>query len=156
MGKLFETDGDVANEKFDKILDAIQNQDKAALKSMFSKKTLAEVNDMDEKIHELFDYFQGEFVSYDDWGGPSGGDEKNAGNHLKRVELTYDVETSEQKYQFAFQDITIDTADKENVGIHSLYVINVEEIPNEERRFAYWGDGQWTQGIHIGKNWAGN
>jgi len=124
------------------------------LKSVFSKNTLVEVDDLDEKIVEMFNYFQGEFVSYDDWGEPAGGGGMNddgTGRNWKYVQATYDVVTSKGLYLFSFQDITLDTANPNNVGIYKLYIIKDEEIPDEEKGFAYLGDGNWTPGINIGK-----
>lgn len=43
---------------------------------------------------------------------------------------------------------TQDTANIDNLGIHSLYIIKSEE--DTDISFAYWGDGKDTPGINIG------
>lgn len=140
-----------ANARFDQILTACKNQDEVALKEMFSKKSIDEAEDMDGSIRALLDFFQGEMVSYDDWGvlgADAGKNDDGTGRNWKRLRSTYDVETSEQKYRFAIEEFTVDTADPDNVGIRSMYII---EAGNSDLEFAYWGDGKWTPGITIEK-----
>lgn len=140
-----------ANAQMDKVLEAIKNKDKIAFKALFSPKAIAKTEDFDQSIIDLFDYFQGDFVSYNDWGGPAtfrGINDDGTGRNWKSIESSYDVETSKQRYRFAIQDFIQDTADTDNVGIHSLYIIKTED--DTDINFAYWGDGKDTPGIHIG------
>lgn len=151
FSRLFDNDKDVANAKMDKVLEAIKNKDKDSLKSMFSKKAIAEAENFDQSIADLFDFFQGDFVSYNDWTGPmveEGRNDDGTGRNWKSTESTYDVDTSEQKYRFAIKGFTKDTADPDNIGICSLYIIKKEDT-NE--KFAYWGDNKWTPGINFNK-----
>ena len=43
---------------------------------------------------------------------------------------------------------TYDTAEPDNVGLHSVYVIRGEDFPEYER-VSYWGDGAWTPGVNL-------
>lgn len=145
-------DKKVANEVFEKVIEAIQNQDSTTLKSLFSDKALKEAQNVDESIDELFEYFQGEMLSYNDWGGPgveSGKNDDGTGRYWKRLNSTYDVKTSQDEYRFAMEYISKDTADADNVGIRSLYVIKLED--DTDPQFAYRGDGKDTPGININK-----
>lgn len=145
-GRLFSTDGQTANKRFEQILKAIQDKDKSALKGLFCKQALADAKDIDESITNLFDFFQGEVVSCDDWGGPGVDELREYGQRTKEVRSTYDVETSEQKYRFAIKEFTVDTIHPENVGVYSLYIINAKDT---DEKFAYGGDGNWTPGIIV-------
>ena len=145
-------DNKVANECFEKIIEAIQNQDSTSLKSLFSDKALKEAQNMDETINELFNYFQGKMISYNDWGGPgvnAGMNDDGTGRYWKKLNSTYDVKTSKDEYRFAMEFISMDTADADNVGIRSLYVIRLEN--DTDSQFAYRGDGKDTPGININK-----
>lgn len=66
-----------ANDRFEELIAAVQKQDGAAVQSLFSQNALREAQNMEEAVRALFDYYQGEMVSYDDWGGDNlkGGDE---------------------------------------------------------------------------------
>ena len=55
-----------------------------------------------------------------------------------------------QEFFDAMEFITVDTADKDNVGIRSLYIIRFADDTDQER--AYRGDGNDTPGINIGKS----
>lgn len=145
---MFNNDKEVANAQMDKILNAIQKKNRTELESMFSKKAIVEAENFDQSISDLFDYFQGDFISYNDWGGPSGDETWDYGNKQKILYLSYDVKTSNQEYRFAIQDFTVDTANKNNVGIWSLYIIKMEDDTNP--RYAYGGDDKSTPGINIG------
>ncbi len=137
-----------ANAKMDKVLEAIENKDNTALKSLFSKRTIAEVDYLDQSIMDLFDYVQGDFVSYDDWGGPEGDETWDNGDKQKILYSSYDVKTSTEEYRFAIQNFTVDTADADNVGIHSLYDIKMKD--DTDPQLGYRGDNEFTLGIHIG------
>lgn len=144
---------EAANERFEELVKAIQNQDSDSLKLLFSEKSLKESQNAEEDIQALLDYFQGEMLSYNDWGGPGARGGMNAdgtGRYWKCLYATYDVETTQDQYRFAMEFMLQDTADADNVGIRSLYVIRLEDDP--EPQFAYRGDGENTPGININKN----
>ena len=142
------SDQKIANARMDKVLNAIHNKDKEALKAMFSKKSIAQTENFDQSITDLFDYFQGDFVSYDDWAGPEGDETWEYGDKQKILYSSYDVKTSNKEYRFTIQDFTVDTADADNVGIHSLYIIKMED--DIDPQLGYRGDNKFTPGIHIG------
>lgn len=56
----------VANESFEKIIVAIQNQDSAALKALFSKVAQSEASNLGENSIKLFKFIQGDIVSFSD------------------------------------------------------------------------------------------
>ena len=146
---LMKDDSSVANNKFSELIDAIQTQDINTLKSLFSKNTLKEAENLDESIRHLFDYFQGELVSYNNWAGPGVTAKNDADGYWKQYYSTYDLETTQDKYRLAMEIITVDTADADNVGIRSLYIIRFED--DTDQNCAYRGDGAYTPGINIGK-----
>ena len=147
-----KSDREVANAYMDKVVEALQKGDKDALKAMFSKNAIEEAENFDESIDDLFDFFQGDFVSYNDWGALSVEEGKNddgTGRNWKEISSTYDVVTNKQEYRFAIiKNFVIDTANPDNIGIHSLYVILAE---NTDRQRAYWGDAKDTPGINFNK-----
>ena len=135
--------GDIIVELFS----AIEKRDEKAIRDLFSKSAIHSDGEFDARIDELFDFVQGELVSYDDWGGPGEDAEKNAEYTWLSKQYSYDVVTTEGKYRLAIKEYTMDTANPDNVGIYSLYIINAEDDPYTE--YAYGGDAQWTIGIHF-------
>ncbi len=149
--RFFQDDRSDANAKMDKVLEALKNKDKEALKALFSSKAIAQTENIDKSIDELIEYFKGNFVSYNDWGGPmveGGINDDGTDRNWKCIYSSYDVETSGEKYRLYIQDFTVDTADEDNVEIHSLYIIKMKD--DTDPQFGYWGDGKDTPGINIG------
>ena len=139
----------IANKQFEDLIDAAKMQDADALKALFSQNVLNEVENIEESIQKLFDYFQGELVSYNNWGGPGVKAEMEYGDYQEVYDATYDFETAQDKYRLWMEIITVDTTDADNVGIRSLYIIRFEDDTRTD--FAYRGDGEHTPGINIGK-----
>ena len=151
MRKMFfaRNNNQIANEQLEALLEAIQSKNAQAVKALFSDNAWAESGNMEKSILALFDYFQGVLVSFKSWAGPSVHATKNHGEYWKSYDCTYDFETTQDKYRLAMEIITVDTADTDNVGIQSLYIIRFED--DTRPNFAYWGDGEHTPGINIGK-----
>lgn len=142
-------DRSIANTQFEQILNACKTQDKNALKVLFSEKVINENPNIDKSIDELLDFFQGDVVSYNDWGGSgayAGKNDDGSGRNWKKLYSTYDLKTNKQTYRFAMEVVVVDTASPENIGISSLYIIKAED---SDMSFAYRGDGKWTPGINI-------
>ena len=151
MRKMFfaRNNNQIANEQLEALLEAIQSKNAQAVKELFSDNAWAESGNMEKSILVLFDYFQGELVSYKNWAGPSVHATKNHGEYCKSYDCTYDFETSKDKYRLAMEIITVDTTDADNIGIRSLYIIRFED--DTDQNCAYRGDGAYTPGINIGK-----
>ncbi len=151
MRKMFfaRNNKQIANERFETLIDAIQTHNSEAVKAAFSNNALREVENIDSSIQELFGYFQGNLLSYKAWAGPNVSAKKDNGNYWKSYDCTYDFETTQDKYRLAMEIITVDTTDADNIGIRSLYIIRFED--DTDQNCAYWGDGEHTPGINIGK-----
>ena len=147
--RLFDTDNDVANAHMDKILEALENGDKESIKAMFSENAIAVADDFDKSVDELFEYYEGEYTSYED-GGMSTENAYSDGEEQQIFDLSYDVTTSVREYRFSVLEYITDDADPDNEGIWSLYIIKMEDDPQPE--YSYRGDGKRTPGIHIGLN----
>lgn len=138
-------DREAANAVFDQLLAALESRDEAAVRALFSKTATAD-GQFEVNLAALMEFYQGELVSYDDWGGPTVSEGRDSTREYKCLEPTYDVVTSEQEYRFAFRVYTKDTGNPDNVGIYCLYVIKAEEDPSES---AYWGADNDALGIVI-------
>ena len=59
------------------------------------------------------------------------------------------TQSTVNKYRFAMEYMLLDTADADNVGIRSLYIIRLAD--DTDPQFAYRGDEKYTPGININK-----
>lgn len=151
FSNVFKSDSTIANETFQKIINGINIRDGSAIREMFSDKALREAIEFDEKLASLFDYCEGEMLSYNA-GGPGVFQEKNAdgrGFIKKEIQSTYDVETSKKKYHIAIREFIQDTECSDNVGIYSIYVVATDSL--DEPVADWWmEDGVWIPGVTIG------
>lgn len=149
LKNFFRSDREIANDYFEKIIIAIQNQDADVLKSLFSKKSIVGSSNFEKSMNMLFEFYKGEMISYNDWGAlnaSSGKNDDGTGRNWKTLKSTYDVKTSEDTYRFAIETSLVDSADADNIGVLSMYVIRAEDSDME---FAYSGDGKWIPGINV-------
>ncbi|MBO5321264.1 MAG: DUF5104 domain-containing protein [Clostridia bacterium] len=143
-----DKDFSVAKEKNEIILEALESQSNELLTMQFSTEYVNNTSGFSATVEELFDYFNGEVLSYNDWGGPLVETTKENDQVFQTMEATLDVQTTECEYRLAIKYVTKDTSNPKNVGVHSLYVIKANDDICLE--YAYWGDGKFTPGINIG------
>ena len=140
-----DNDHQKALKQIETVLEAIQNKNDNKLKLLFSQSTLKHLQSYEESINELFVYFQGSVISFDDGAGPFVETMKEDNLVYQLMESSFIVKTDICEYRFAMQYITQGNA--EDVGITSLYIIKTTDDKNLND--VYWGDGKFTPGIHI-------
>ena len=143
-----KSDEDICDEQMESFLSTLEAQDTKRLTALFAPKALTEAENMAETVELLYSYYQGNYRSYDNWGGTSS--ETTMENGFRRIEYygTYDVTTNIGTYRFAFYYVAEDSFEEGNVGLHSIYVIKMED--DTDTQCAYRGDGLYTPGIQIG------
>ena len=137
----------------DEIIEALENQDKDALKKMFSRQALNEVEDFDGSMDNLFDFFQGKFDSWEKLSGPTVFESNNYGHKTKEVSSYFYVNTDKQKYFFLLRDYPVDTDHPDNVGIYMILVVKAEDeekIYDGDQKILYDGNKKLSHaGIYI-------
>jgi len=123
---IFDDSATKIDAKIEQILETIKNNDKKALKSLFSKQVLDETEDFDERLDYLFEFIQGEIESWKRTGGPVGNEIINDGHKTKNVCAWYNVNTDVEKYIFLIRECTTDTDNPDNVGLYMLNTIKAE------------------------------
>jgi len=125
---LNEVDNDtIAKGRFEKVIEALENQDKDALKTLFSKQVLNEADDFDSNIEQLFDFVQGEIDSWEKLSGNLAFTSNDHGHKTKQINSYYFVNTDKQKYFFLLTDHSVDTDNPDNVGLYLLLVVKAED-----------------------------
>ena len=140
----FTSDRDKSDALLNEIVSCIEKQEEEALIDLFSPKQVSE-QDMAQQCTELFSFFSGNMVSYH-WNGQEEDSSKHDGEYYKAITLSYDVFTNETQYWFAMKFCTDDTKNEENIGIHSLYIVQLGDTDSE---YSYWNDVNWTPGINV-------
>jgi hypothetical protein len=142
-----------ANARLVDIIKALENQDKDALKKMFSKQALSEVDDFDKSIDDLFDFFQGEVDSWEKPSGPTVFESNDHGHKKKEVNSYYYLNTDKQKYFLLLRDYPVDTDHSDNVGLYLILLVKAEDeekIYDGEQKILYDGNKKLSHaGIYI-------
>jgi hypothetical protein len=126
------SEGKIADARLEEILEAIKNQDKMAIKGMFSEQAQSEAEDIDQGIEYLFTLVEGNIESWKKIGGTV--DESNRhGRGTIQFRYRYNVYTDKEEYLFSILEFTKDSDNPENVGMYCLKVFNVKD---EERVFS--------------------
>ncbi len=126
----YSTEYDTDQAIVEAILLALQEKDTTSLKSLFSEKSLAEIEDLDAKLEAFSQYIDEEIDSWEYNGGGSresadyGFVVHNMGNH-------YDINTAEGKYLVGYRYIIRDDGDRSVEGITAI-TITTEEIRKEQ------------------------
>lgn len=140
----FTSDRDKSDALLNEIVSCIEKQEEEALIDLFSPKQVSE-QDMAQQCTELFSFFSGNMVSYH-WNGQEEDSSKHDVEYYKAITLSYDVFTNETQYWFAMKFCADDTKNEENIGIHSLYIVQLRDTDSE---YSYWNDVNWTPGINV-------
>ena len=143
-----KSDQDIANEKLDKVLQALENNDPEALKKLFSVNAINSSDSFESDLQLLIDYFDGKTIFYNNQCALNVSRTREDDFEKKAISSTYDVETDKQIYRIAIQDVITNTLDQNDVGINSLYIIIKSD--DTDHNYAYRGDGKNTPGINIG------
>lgn len=138
----------LADAKMDLLLRAIESCNTDDLLTLFAPNALAEAENMNAMISQLYAYCPATFDNYDNLDALDTETDWEYGARVTRLYATYDVESSNGKYRFAFLYVSHDSQCAENIGLWSVYVIDWDEDTDTD--FAYRGDHLYTPGIHIG------
>lgn len=122
-----DNDEKKAEAKLVKVIEAINNKDKDALRAMFSKQALDEANDFDDRMNDLIIFFQGAVDSWKKSSGPTVFESNNYGHVKKEVSSYYYVNTDKQKYFFLLKDYPVDIDHPNNIGLYMLLVVKAED-----------------------------
>lgn len=147
-GLVYDGDASVAAKKLDSLIECIEQKDGEGVKTLFAPNKLAEIDDFDESIQELFDYYEGEFVSHPN-STPGTMYDNDYGTVKEYFLIRNEVYTTTDTYYFTILWYIRDDTDKGNEGIWSLDVMKSEDSPDDNDTYCYIGSG-WTTGIHVG------
>ena len=147
----FEGDDKLANRKMEEILNVIQPGKEKELKALFSADIAMNLN---EGVEELMNYYKGSYQNFERVGGPNVSDSFSYGKGKKTINTSFLVSTNIEQYCVYFKWCIEDDFDKQNIGVRSLYIIRSLDNPHFQK-FVYWGDGSGSEGIYVGKPYAG-
>ncbi len=114
----------VNQKKVESFFEAVNNNDKEAIKAMFSPKAIADSGNADEQIDFLLERFGGRIESWDYDAMASGANIEYGTYKKAHVWITYYFEADEVMYRISTRIYPIDIENPDNVG---FYCICIEE-----------------------------
>lgn len=153
--RMLNTDSDDEQKiaRFEQVIEAIKNEDKDALKALFSKQATIDTDDFDGGVDDLFQFMQGEIDSWEKSVGGSVTKLKENGHEKKEVDSYFYVTTNKQKYFFLLEDCPVDTENPDNVGLYLLLIVKAEDeekIYEDDQKILYDGDKELSpSGIYV-------
>lgn len=141
------SDKQMATQKFELLFDALKTRNKEGVSTLFSQQVKNDLTSFYSSVEELFDYVEGDIISFNDSGALSATGLKEDGYVERSLTASYEVITSVDTYKMSFLYITENDKFPEKTGINSLYVIRASEDYTDIG--TYWGDGNDTPGIHV-------
>ena len=63
--KWFKSEQEISDERVKKIIETLEKRDVEKLKDMFSEKAILEVDNLDEQLESLIEFYSGDLVEYD-------------------------------------------------------------------------------------------
>lgn len=127
------TQDEQADELMGKITEAMDNKDADALKELFSAYAIEVTPDLDDRISELFDFYEGPSVSYDgksDYAEGSTSYEPNesgyggtTGHAYWLLGGSYTLTTVDETYQVNIVFYTVNEEKPEKVGLSFLEIV---------------------------------
>lgn len=148
LDNIFNKERQLANERISDLLKSSENQDVNATKKLFSENIIEKIPGFENQVVNLFDYFEGAVVFWDDTEQPATSEKYRGDEQQLFLMSSFDVETTVTTYRIYIYDCAIDTLSPKNEGIWSLYIIKLEDDTDPD--IVYRGDCKKTPGINIG------
>lgn len=138
-----DSDHDFSDKTFAKLIDSLNSKDEATLKSLFAVNVQNSIENFDDSVNQLINFFKGKTLEFDKTDSVGSSGHFDDGKKVIELFTTYNVKSNEQKYYFAIEMTKVNTFDDNN-GILCLYVINANDWHEDH---VYHGDNE--VGIHI-------
>jgi hypothetical protein len=112
--------------RMEQIADAVNNQDEAALKALFSARAVEQATDIDERVEYFLSFFPNGGLTWEQVRVSSSVD--TVGGKTELLDARYEVSADGKDYWLVFKDFTANHIDPENVGLYALGVAPWSEV----------------------------
>jgi len=124
------------DEVIERLIAALDNDDREALKDMFSERALAEAQNIEEDIDLIMELYQGVMTEQVRTGSTRNGTIRS---DILNMDGAHIVTTTQNVYRLGFTYFYINDRNPANVGLSSIRLITEEEF----------SDYRWAAGIHV-------
>lgn len=135
----------ISDQMMEDIATVLDDEDADALKALFSKAALEEVEDIDQQISDLLEFYQGKKQSFE--GDASSSTHTKYGEDIEKQFIgQYQLTTDKETYRIIYHFNIIDKENPDKVGLSLLEVVTDELYQEDD--FDYIGE---DPGVYIQK-----
>ncbi len=109
------------NEVSEQIVTALENGDTSLIKTLFSKKSIENNNNLEDEIVGFLSFIEGDIVSWEDYLSASW-EHTYYGEKTVYLEYIISISTDTNKYDVVIQDYWKNDSNPKNAGIHAMLV----------------------------------
>lgn len=143
MGREEETYQEQSDETMQSIMNALEAQDAEKMKDLFSTYALEHVENIDEKIAELMEFYPGNESGFEGFCSMTG--ERDYGDITVILRGTYDVTDEGKNYEVRFIVIPQNDEEPEKEGLYLIEVMTEEAKPEGFK----WRNEEAEPGIYV-------
>lgn len=143
QAKTNRSEKEMANERMQSVLDALDAQDADALKELFSDYALENADDLDGKIEELLDFYPGCNGGYE--GNVPAHRTSDYGDITYVLTPKYSVTHNGEIYEMRLTMYIESDAQPERIGLHSIQVMTEDARPDGFK----WRDEEDAPGVYV-------
>lgn len=143
LGKVAQSEDKQSDAMMQSIIDALETQDKDALKALLSPYALEHAEDLDEKIEELMEFYPGSEGGFDGYNVSK--KSANYGVISLMLDGVYDVSSNGEEYEVNFVMYPRNDEEPEKIGLYLIEVMTEEAKPEGFK----WKNEEDAPGIYV-------
>lgn len=133
----------IADTTLEEFIEAVEADDREAIKVMFAEDALAQINDIDSEIDAFIQFYHGTAQNWDDTSISAQVRSSGEEGYYQRISCKYKIETTEESYQIRFtKNVSAPTQEQE--GIYKVGIITQESFEENSEKF-----GSDVLGLYI-------
>ena len=130
MGKnMLINEQEISDKIIESLVKGINNKDDDIIKGLFSENSIKKSDKIDDSILDLYDYIDGDIISYSEGNGSGSTSESMDAEHRILIGYPcYYVRTDTEEYYFCLENCIIDTEDRNREGVKYLIVVKADDM----------------------------
>lgn len=136
-------DEKIAEATLEEFIEAVEADDREAIKGMFAEDALAQIDDIDSEIDTFIQFYHGTVQNWDNTSISTQVRSSGEEGYYQRISCKYKIETTEERYQIRFtKNVSAPTQEQE--GIYKVGIITQECFEEKHEEF-----GSVVPGLYI-------
>lgn len=136
----------LAEDTLRRFISYVQDGDKENIKGLFSKNARETVENFDEPVDDLIEFFEGEVLSFGSEDLTNSNKKVHNGKRSIELKSAITVNTTKQTYYVSFNQFVINEIDQDKIGVEKFSIVKKSDW---NYTYTYWGSNDDIPGIHI-------